>query len=110
MKKLFLLSMLLLTGTCIIAQITPSDSSAIIEHLQYGYSIANAIRPQPWFKGVPNEVISGIVTAISSLILGLLARKREKKKIKKSISNEINSTDSDTTTIQKIKGIVENKF
>lgn len=84
MKKLFIFAMILLTGLAAFAQLTPADSQAIQDQLNFGFTIANTIRPQPWIKGIDNEIISGVVTAVASLVLGIIARRREKKKLRKS--------------------------
>lgn len=80
MKKLIIISYIMLSGFILVAQ---SDSARVIDLLQTGGVIANTIRPQDWINGVDNTVVSGIITAVASLVLGLIARLKEKKKLRK---------------------------
>ncbi len=106
MKKLIVLFYLLLTGVAVFGQF---DSTSFINAIQTGGNIASVIRPT-WIQGIDNESIVGIVTAVASLIIGLFAKRRGKKKLKESLEDEIYSLDDDKTTIEKIKGVVKNKF
>lgn len=60
-----------------------TDSTQIIDLLQTGGHIANAIRPQQWINGVDNNIVSAIVTGVASLIIGAIHRAKTIKKWKK---------------------------
>jgi len=80
MKKLLLLAYIILSGGMLFSQI---DSTILYDAILSGGYIANTIRPAPWFGTIPNEVSTGIVTALFSFLYGLFYRKREIKKLKK---------------------------
>ena len=80
MKKFILLSYIMLSGMVLFSQ---TDSTQIIDLITTGGVIANTIRPQDWIKGVDNTIVSGIITAVASIILGLIARRKEKKKLRR---------------------------
>lgn len=70
----------MISGIALLAQ---NDSINIINLLKQGGDIAKTIYPNTWIKGIDNTVISGIVTAVASLVLGIIARHKEKKKLRK---------------------------
>jgi len=80
MKKALLFIYIILSGTAIFAQV---DSAQLINALQIGGSIANTVQPNDWIQGVPNSLVSVIVTTIVSAVYGLFHRRKTLKKLRR---------------------------
>ena len=60
------------------------DSSAIQHALQTGFQIGQALNQNKDFiQGVPNAILSSVITAITSLVIGFLHRKKTLKRLRK---------------------------
>ena len=75
-KKIFLTSYLVLSLVAMYGQ----DSTQIIDAINLGGNIANALHPNDWIKGIDNSISSAIITAISGIIIGLWHRKKTLRK------------------------------
>jgi ABC-type Fe3+ transport system permease subunit len=75
----FFVIALLLIGISAVAQ---TDSTAQY-WLEIGGTIANTARPQQWINGVDNTILSAIITAVGSLVVGIIKRRKEKNKLRK---------------------------
>ncbi len=80
MKKNIALAYIMLSCIVVFAQ---PDSTQFYNAIQIGGTIANTFRPQPWIKGVGNELVSAVITSIGMLIFGIVKRHKEKKKLRK---------------------------